>query len=75
MKDINDILPRFPGMRWGALLNWVPEDAEIDQLLKTSPFPDDARWHTIQRDNRNKDNKDVVVDGKTIKRSDESKLT
>lgn len=73
MKDINDILPKFPDMRWGVVLNWKPEDAEIDHLIGTAPFPDDAKWHTMLRPN--KDSKDLIVDGKVIRQSDDSKLT
>ncbi len=68
-------MPRLPGMKWGALLNWIPAEAEINHLLKTSPFPADARWHTIQKDKYHKDNKDMIVDGVVIKRSDDKKLT
>ena len=73
IKDINDILPKFPGMKWGVLLNWRPEQVEINRLIKSSPFPNDAKWHTMLRPY--KDSKETIIDGKVIRDSDDSKLT
>lgn len=75
MKDVNDYMPKFPNMRWGALFNWRPKDAEIDSFLRHPPFPDDRRWHTVQRDISDKDSKYVIVDGHPIRQADDSKLT
>lgn len=48
MKDINDLMPKIPNMRWGALMNWHPHNAELRQLDKM--MPNDRKWHTIIRD-------------------------
>jgi len=75
VKDINKILPKLPGMKWGALFNWRLKDVEIDEMVRRPIFPSDSRWHMVQRDNSNKENKDIIVDGHIIRRSDDSKLT
>ena len=75
VKDINKILPKFPGMKWAALFNWKLEDVEIDDMVKRPIFPSDSRWHTVLRDNYNKENKDIIVDGHIIRRSKDKMLT
>lgn len=61
MKDINDILPKIPSMKWGALMNRPPTNERVDEMNKI--FPDNGRWHTVF------DTEDhVVVDGKWINR-------
>ena len=51
MKDINDVMPKVPNMKWGALLNKKPTNKKIEELnnllphnclLYTSPSPRDA---------------------------------
>ena len=32
MKDINEIMPKIPNMKWGALLNKKPSSEKIDDL-------------------------------------------
>lgn len=66
-------MPKIPGMKWGALLNWVPEDAEMNSLLNKAPFPEDGKWHSIIRDPT--DNKNKIIDGHVIRQSDDKKLT
>lgn len=73
--DVNDRMPKVPGMKWGALFNWRLEDAEVDSILKAPVFPEDGKWHSVLRDNINKENNDIVVDGHVIRRSDDHKLT
>ena len=75
MRDINKVLPKFPGMKWGALFNWKLENAEIDEMVRRPIFPSDSKWHLVQRDNYNSENKDIIVDGYIVKRSDDKKLT
>ena len=45
MKDINDILPKIPNMRWGALMNKAPTQEKIKQMNKF--FPHNGKWHTV----------------------------
>lgn len=45
MRDINDMMPRIPNMKWGALTNKYPTNKnvkELDQML-----PHDKKWHTV----------------------------
>lgn len=45
MKDINDVMPRIPGMSWGAVTNLSPKIQNIkmlDQMLKH-----DNKWHMV----------------------------
>ncbi len=69
-RDINDVLPRVPGMQWGAVMNWLPTNREAIEIVKRSPFPSDGRWHSAFRQG-----KDMIIDGKVIRQSDDSKLT
>ena len=34
MKDINDILPKIPNMRWGALMNKAPTNDKVKEMNK-----------------------------------------
>lgn len=45
MRDINEILPKIPNMRWGALMNKYPTSKKISELDKM--LPHDKRWHTV----------------------------
>jgi len=68
MKDINDLMPKIPGMRWGALTNKFPTNAKIKQLNKL--LPHDGKWHTvIEAENS------VDVDGITIRRKTQESMT
>ena len=62
MKDINDInniLPKIPNMRWGALMNKAPTNRRIKEMNRM--FPDNGKWHTVF------DEKDyVIIDGKRV---------
>lgn len=73
--DINKRMPKVPGMKWGAMFNWRLEDVEVDSILKAPIFPEDGKWHSVFRDNVNKENKEILVDGRVIRRVDRSKLT
>ena len=33
MKDINEIMPKVPNMKWGALLNKKPSSKKIEDLI------------------------------------------
>ena len=45
MKDINDIMPKVPNMRWGALMNKPPTNKKFEEMNKI--FPDNGKWHTV----------------------------
>jgi len=34
MKDINDIMPKVPNMRWGALMNKAPTNDKVKEMNK-----------------------------------------
>ena len=44
MKDINDIMPKVPSMKWGALLNKKPSSKTLEYL--NNLFPHNGQWHT-----------------------------
>ena len=68
MKDINEIMPKIDGMRWGALMNYHPDNAQIKEIDKLMPW--DKKWHTIIQDQNQ-----VHVDGKTIRRRTAESMT
>ena len=45
MKDINDIMPKIPNMKWGALLNKKPSSKKVEEL--NNLFPLNVKWHTV----------------------------
>ena len=45
MKDINEILPKIPNMKWGALLNTKPTSQKVNELNKL--LPHNGKWHTV----------------------------
>ena len=45
MKDINEIMPKVPNMKWGALLNKKPSSKKIQDL--NNLFPHNGKWHTV----------------------------
>jgi hypothetical protein len=68
MRDINDIMPKIPNMRWGAVMNHIPSSKRIIEMDQA--FRDDHKWHTVLED------KDaVVVDGKRIPKYHDERLT
>jgi len=69
MKDINDILPKVPNMRWGALMNRAPPtNKKVEEMNKI--FPHNGKWHTVFEE---KDQ--VTIDGKQIWKKDPNKWT
>lgn len=68
MKDINDIMPKIPHMKWGALLNRVPTNDKVEHMNKI--FPHNGKWHTVFEE---KDQ--VIIDGKRIWKKEPSKWT
>lgn len=68
MKDINDLMPKIPNMRWGALLNYCPTNAELKQLNKM--MPQDKKWHTILQHGN-----ETNFDGKIIRKRTADSMT
>ncbi len=68
MKDINDIMPKVPNMRWGALMNKAPTSDKVEEMNKI--FPDNGRWHTVFEEQDQ-----VIVDGKEIRKKNPDKWT
>lgn len=63
MTDINDVMPKIPNMRWGALMNRPPTDRRIREMNRL--FPHNGRWHTVFEDADK-----VYVDEKLIWKKD-----
>ena len=68
MRDINDIMPKIPNMRWGALMNRRPTSDRITEMNKI--FPDNGNWHTVFEE---KDH--VTIDGRTIRKANPQRWT
>ena len=63
------MMPKIPGMQWGALMNWTPQSAaELTQLDKM--MPNDKKWHSIIRDNG-----ETVFDDKVIRNRSAKSMT
>ena len=63
MKDINEIMPKIPDMRWGALLNKYPTNDKVKQMNKI--FPHNGKWHTVFEEKEQ-----IFVDGVRIWKKD-----
>ena len=68
MRNINEIMPKIPNMRWGALLNREPTIEKIQQMDKI--FPHNGKWHTVFEEEEQ-----VFVDGVRIWKKDTSSWT
>ena len=68
MKDINDIMPKVPNMRWGALMNKAPTSDKVEEM--NNIFPSNGKWHTIFEEQDR-----VTVDGKEIRKKNPDKWT
>ena len=67
MKDINDIMPKVPDMKWGALLNKKPTNKKIEEL--NNLLPHNGRWHTVYEED------DVsVIDGIPIIKKEKDRV-
>jgi hypothetical protein len=68
MKDINDIMPKVPNMKWGALLNKKPTNKKIEEL--NNLLPHNGRWHTVYEED------DVsIIDGIPIIKKEKDSMT
>ena len=63
VKDINEIMPKIPSMRWGALLNKYPTNDKVKQMDKI--FPHNGKWHTVFEEEEQ-----LFVDGVRIWKKD-----
>ena len=45
MTDINDVMPKIPSMKWGALMNRAPTSGKVKELNRI--FPHNGKWHTV----------------------------
>ena len=63
MRDINEMLPRIPNMKWGALTNMPPTHHKLEEMNRL--FPHNGRWHTLFEDREK-----TYVDGKIIWKKD-----
>jgi len=45
MRDINDVMPKIPNMKWGALTNKYPTHKNVKEL--DTMLPHDKKWHTV----------------------------
>ena len=68
MRDINEIMPKVPNMKWGALTNAFPTNDKIKEM--DTLFPHDGRWHTVFEEPEQ-----VFVDGVRIWKKDADKLS
>jgi hypothetical protein len=68
MRDINEIMPKVPNMKWGALTNAFPTNAKIKEM--DTLFPHDGKWHTVFEEPEQ-----VFVDGVRIWKKDANKLS
>ncbi|MBT8172645.1 MAG: hypothetical protein KJN83_01120 [Nitrosopumilus sp.] len=68
MKDINDIMPKVPNMKWGALMNKAPTSDKVEEM--NNIFPDNGKWHTVFEE------QDLItIDGKQIRKKNPDKWT
>ncbi len=68
MKDLNDLMPKIPNMRWGAVTNFTPTNEKIKELDRM--LPSDRKWHSIIESPGM-----VDVDGVTIRRKTRESMT
>ncbi|HXV66113.1 MAG TPA: hypothetical protein VD731_02635 [Nitrosopumilaceae archaeon] len=68
VNKLNEIMPKIPSMRWGALTNMSPTNAKIEQMNRL--LPHDKKWHLLFEE------KDQVnVDGIPIRRKTLDSMT
>ena len=63
MTDINDVMPKVPHMKWGALMNKPPTNKKVKEL--NTIFTHNGKWHTVFEE---KDHS--YIDGKIIWKKD-----
>ena len=68
MRDINEILPKIPGMRFGAVTNLEPSVTNVNELLNV--MPRDGKWHTLFEGNQ-----EMMIDGVSVRRRTADSMT
>ena len=68
MRDINDFMPKIPGMRFGVVTNFWPDNAKLKQIAQT--IPHDEKWHTLFESPN-----EVNIDGVSIRRKTLESMT
>ena len=63
LRDINEIMPKIPNMKWGALTNVRPTPSKVTEMDKI--FPTNGKWHTVFEEENS-----VFIDGKRIWKKD-----
>lgn len=63
MRDINEIMPKIPDMKWGALMNRMPTSTKVKDMNRM--FPHNGKWHTVFEEEEQ-----VFVDGVRIWKKD-----
>lgn len=59
MRDINEVMPHVPNMKWGALTNRRPTPKSVAEM--SSIFPANGKWHTVFEEEDQ-----VTIDGKRV---------
>ena len=59
MRDINEIMPKIPNMKWGALMNKKPTIEKVKELNRI--FPHNGKWHIVLEETDH-----AYIDGKLI---------
>ncbi len=68
IKKLNDIMPKIPNMRWGALTNAAPTNAKLKEMSRL--LPHDKKWHSLFEE------KDQVhIDGVTVRKKSLDSMT
>jgi hypothetical protein len=68
MIDINDRMPKIPGMLWGALTNIKPTPANLNYLLKV--IPSDRKWHLLHESPG-----ETTIDGVSVRTKSRESMT
>ena len=68
IKKLNELMPKIPNMKWGALTNFLPTNAKINQINKM--IPHDKKWHSIFEETNQ-----VHIDGVTVRRKSLDSMT
>ena len=68
INALNQIMPKIPSMRWGALTNIHLTNAKIEQMNRL--LPHDKKWHLLFEEKVQ-----VNVDGVTIRRKTLDSMT
>ncbi len=68
IKKLNQLMPKVPNMKWGALTNAYPTNAKIKEINKM--IPHDKKCHSIFEEKYQ-----VHIDGFTVRRKNLDSMT